>query len=225
MADKKRKIGGYEELYSVRLGGGEVIMSENPDAEDRYGVFDCNWNNMIGLEEYSNGLGSADFLEIMKEFTHRLSERIAAVEAEREERGITLQPLTSAACQSIDGVELEGRVVAIRQESLSQEYRSIDNQLALCTGGFGASPDARGRTVYCKNLYSGKQTAWKRDDIAGTFSEEKLPNWARESLAALRQSAERESVMDKIRQDRTDKKPPGPKKTKSPNHKKDGQEH
>jgi hypothetical protein len=225
MADNKRKIGSYEELYSVRLGGGEVILAENPDAEDRYGVFDCNWNNMLGFEEYSNGLGSADFLEIIKEFAHRLSGRIAAVEAEREERGIPLQPLTSADCQSIGGVELEGRIVVIRQESLSQEYRSIDSQLALCTGGFGANPDARGRTVYCKNLYSGKQTAWKRDDISGTFPEERLPDWACERLAALRQPAERESVLDRIRQDRMDKKPPGPNKQKSQNHKKGGHEH
>ncbi|HCC34250.1 MAG TPA: hypothetical protein DEQ02_00890, partial [Ruminococcaceae bacterium] len=64
----------------------------------------------------------------------------------------------------------------------------------------GARPDARGRKVYCTELYSGKQETFNRDAIAGVFPLERLPDWAREKLAALQKPPERESVIAKLRE-------------------------
>lgn len=203
MADKKRMIqgiDGYEVKQAIELAGGEVILAENKTAEARYLVCDCSWDNPFSVELYQNAVGSADFLEMMKEFTRRLSERVAAVETERETRSIPFQTLTAEDCYPKGETDLNGCVVVIKPEKLAPEYRSIDNQLALCTGGFGASPNSRGRAVFCQNLITGKTTQWNRDDIAGTVSAERLPDWARINLDALRKPAEKESVVDKIRQ-------------------------
>jgi hypothetical protein len=89
--------------------------------------------------------------------------------------------------------DLENKLVVIKPEKLSPEYRSIDHQLAICTGGFGSKPNARGRTVFCTNLYTSKNSQWQRNDIAGTFPEERLPDWARLKLAALREPSEKEA--------------------------------
>jgi hypothetical protein len=193
LADNKRVIEGYEEMYTVQLAGGEVIFAENKNVKERYMVCDCSWNNLLGVDMFTNGVAGADFLGIMKEFIHRLSERAVKLEAERELRGIPQQMLTNADCHPIGDLNLEGLVVVIKPEALLPEYRSIDYQLALCTGGFGAMPNSRGRAVYCTKLFSGKSSRFNRSDIAGVLSEEQLPDWARDKLQTLRQSRANEA--------------------------------
>jgi hypothetical protein len=119
--------------------------------------------------------------------------------------------------------DLKGKVVAIRSDVFLPEYRSSKHQLYIATGGFGCAPDARGRTVFGISLYTGESERWARSDVLGVVSESAIPDWARERLAALRQPTERESVMDKIRQDRADKAAE-PHSPKPKTHKKDEQE-
>jgi len=47
MADEKRNIQGYEELFAVRLAGGEVILAVNNDAAEPYMVCDCRNDNLF----------------------------------------------------------------------------------------------------------------------------------------------------------------------------------
>ena len=96
MADEKRIIDGYKEMYAIRLGGGEIILADNPAAEARYMVCDCSWNNPLGVDMYDNAMGGADFLEVMKLFADRISERVVKLEIERETHGVPLQTLTAA---------------------------------------------------------------------------------------------------------------------------------
>jgi hypothetical protein len=186
LADEKRNIQGYEELYAIRFAGGEVILAENRNAEDRYMVCDCSRDNPLGAEVYSNAVGGADYAEIMRLFAGRLTARAAALETERETRGIPLQTLTAADYVPIEESDLKSRVVVIKPESLAPEYRNVDYQLALCVGGFGASPYSRGRAVYCKNLFTGETTTWQRSDIGGISPLDALPDWALAKLDALR---------------------------------------
>lgn len=223
MSDEKRVIEGYEETNCVRLAGCEVILAENKTAAEPYMVCDCTWENPFGADEFRNGIVSADYLEIMQEFTRRLTERCQSIEEERAQRGIPLQPLTVADCDpNSKDMDMTGCVVVIKPENLSPEYRSIDHQLALCTHGNGARPKAHGRSVFCTNLYDGKSARWDRHHIAGIIPAEQLPDWAREKLAALQKSAEKESVIDKIRQSEQNAAHEKPSQKK---HDKGGPEH
>ena len=223
MADEKRTIkDGYEVIHAVKLGGSEIIFAEKQgDAENPYMVSDCTWNSTLCYESHHNVVGGVDFLDIMKKFAHRISERVAELETERETRGIPVQTLTAADCESIKGVDFTNHVVVIKPESLSYEYRSIDHQLVLCTGGNGARPEAKGRGVFCQNLYDGKSERWERQNIAGIIPEDKLPEWAREKLAALRNPAEKESVLDQIKRDRESPAPEQKLKNTNQKHKND----
>ncbi|MDR1604070.1 MAG: hypothetical protein LBS10_04675 [Gracilibacteraceae bacterium] len=119
-----RTIEGYEIIHSIQLDDGEVIFADNPAADARYMVCDCAWDNPFGVDIHSNAVGSADYFEMMKEFAHRLSGRVAAIAAEREARGIPFQTLTADDCQPVKDVDLEGRVVVLNPQSLAPEFRS-----------------------------------------------------------------------------------------------------
>ena len=195
MADEKRNIQGYEEMFAVRLGGDTIIVAENKSAEDRYMVCDATWNDLLGTEMFSDGIGSEDFVEIMHIFTERLSERVAALENERALRGIPLQTLTAADCHPVGEQDLNGQIIVVKPEILAPEYRSIDHQMALCNGGNGARFDTLGQSVFGKNLYDGKSIRYRRSDIAGTVSPDRLPEWAKEKFDAMQKEAEKKPAI------------------------------
>ena len=100
--------------------------------------------------------------------------------------------------------DLTGKVAALKPESLASEYRDVNNQLVLCTGGFGTSPTARGRAVYCTVIYSGEEERWNRADILGVVSPENLPKWAKDKLMAIgKEQPEKPSVLGQIREAKT----------------------
>lgn len=69
----------------------------------------------------------------------------------------------------------------------------------LCTGGFGAQANARGRTCYCISLFDGRQTSYYRSDVLGVIEPEKLPEWAKEGLAKANEIREQERKPPKER--------------------------
>ena len=73
------------------------------------------------------------------------------------------------------------------------------NKLMLCTGGFGAQANARGRTCYCISLFDGRQTSYYRSDVLGVIEPEKLPEWAKEGLAKANEIREPERKPPKER--------------------------
>ena len=88
---------------------------------------------------------------------------------------------------------LEGKVLVLSPNVLKEEYWTQQNQLWLCTGGFGAEPNARGRAVYGICLGDGEQTRWDRQDFIGVLEEAYLPEWAAERLESLRAQNEQEN--------------------------------
>lgn len=215
MDEKPRVIESYEVRHAVQLAGGEVIFAVNKAAEMPYLVCDCIWDNPFGVDEYKNAVAGDDPVEMLREFTTRLTARVELIETERAERGIPFETLTIADCRpkSME-TDLEGSVIVIKPEKLAPEYRTIDHQIALCTGGNGARPEARGRAVFTTNLYSGKSSRFDRVDVAGIILPDRMPEWAKERLAALQKPAEKESVVEKIRQGNQ-----AAKQEKSPNKK------
>jgi hypothetical protein len=195
-------IQNYDIINSTRLGGGSVMLMENKLALEPYLVCDRSRCNPLGIDEFTNILAGDDYLAVMRVYADRVSERVTALEQERESRGVDFEKLTAADCVP-DGMngDLEGKAVVIKLEELAPEYRSADYQLVLVTGGFGAKKDAHsGRKVYCTDIFTGKSETFRRSNIAGVILPERMPDWAREKLAALRKPKERESVLDKIRE-------------------------
>jgi hypothetical protein len=122
----------------------------------------------------------------MRDFVDRADTLLCSLEQERAAFP-TIQPtLTAADCvpSGLDA-DLMGKVVIIKSEVLSPEYRFADHQLKIVTGGFGSYPDARGNAVFCKDLYSDRESRFERYDIAGVADTNRIPEWANRKLAYL----------------------------------------
>ena len=229
--DGKRNIDGYTELFSIKFGGNDLVVAENKAGkENQYMLCNATWMSDFGIEVYSEAGVSGDFLEIMKELSNRLSQSIINYQTEREDRAIPFKTITAQDCKSILNMNIEGCVVAIKPDVFTPEYRSIDYQLQLCTGGFGANPDSMGRKVFCTELLSGVQNTFYRENIAGFIPIEELPVWAKNNYETLKKPTEKESVLDAIKQDAKEKqskpKPPKPEKSETiPKRKKSESEH
>lgn len=82
------------------------------------------------------------------------------------------------------------KLLILRDTSLKEEYRTLENQLFLAESGFGCSPDKVGRKVFGQFLCDGERTHFYREDFLGEIVDEHIPDGAREKLEQL--SAERE---------------------------------
>jgi hypothetical protein len=196
MNDEKRMVDTYEVLHAVHVGDKEILFGvDERKKELPYMVCNCTLDNPLGIEQYFDAAGSADYLEMMTEFVTRVAAQVEAVKGERDKITVPLEPFTIGQCTANDyGESIENRLVVIRPDCLRPEYRTADKQLVLAEGGFGAHANSRGRAVYTVNLYSGKKSRWNREDFLGAIKPECLPEWAG---ARLRQIQDEEKDRQK----------------------------
>ena len=157
------------------------------------------------FERYSGVLVSDDFAEIAKVFGQRVADAAEEIIQENEracqEVG-TNEELTTNSCKSISYEDsIENKVVVIKGSILRHEFRHANHQLMLCTGGFGAQANARGRTCYCISLYDGRKTSFYRTDFLGVMDEKKLPEWAQKGLEKAKEMHAQEKKPTKERGD------------------------
>ncbi len=190
MNGEKRMIGGYEVLASFRIGEYEVALCENKNAP-KDEVFLCGYIENTGIAEMlCDCMVSDSFADISTVYGERIAEKAEEVQKETERvlnavgddaelSGDDCLPILSSDC-------IEGKVVVLRGNVLRPEYKRASAQLLLCTGGFGAQANARGRTVFTTRIFDAKQVQCRRDDILGVIGEDKLPDWAEKRLVGLR---------------------------------------
>lgn len=82
-------------------------------------------------------------------------------------------------------IDYKGRLLVLKPTVLKESYRTSENQLFVAEGGFGCSPNSRGRKVFGKFLIDGEETNFNRDDFFGIIKDECIPEWAAEKLAEL----------------------------------------
>ncbi len=192
MHDEKRMAGDYEIIQAIMIGDKEIVIGENQANINghKYMTAVGEWNDLF--EVYNNVLVSDDFPEIVGYFGQRVTERAKKTRDERFRpnlEGIDNTVITSDACNAIThDDDLNGKIIVIKPEVLRREYRRATNQIKLCKGGFGASPNNRGSAVYCKDLYTGKESRYERRDVLGTLEPDMLPKWARPEIVQIVQT-------------------------------------
>lgn len=82
-------------------------------------------------------------------------------------------------------IDYKGRLLVLKPTVLKESYRTSENQLFVAEGGFGCSPNSRGRKVFGKFLIDGEEANFNRDDFFGIIKDECIPEWAAEKLAEL----------------------------------------
>lgn len=184
--DEKRMVGDYTVLNSMYIGHREIILGENLKAASGERYVCCYAERALFYEQYLEAQVSDDFAEIVKLYGERVTQ--AADEIMKETEKVTSEigmnnEIMAKDCKPISSDDaIEDEVIVIRGNVLRPEFRHASHQLMLCTGGFGAQKNARGRTCYCISLYSGKQTSFYRGDVLGVMDKRALPEWAKIGL-------------------------------------------
>ena len=186
MNDEKRMAGDYEIIHAMHIGDQEIVVGEDPAAApgQMYMCAFCEQNEIFA--RYDEVLCSDDYVEIIGIYGQRVTAQAEKTRIELKGpniQGIVNAPITSAGCTPITSDDdLNGKVVVIKPEILRREYRRATNQVMLCDGGFGASPNSRGSACYCVNLYTGKTSRFERRDILGVLKDDQIPKWAQHGL-------------------------------------------
>lgn len=194
---EKRMAGDYEIIHAVYIGDREVVVGEKPG----YGNGDkymCSLGESNGLFElHSEVFASDHYPEIMELFGQRISEQAHNVCIELNKpkiQGISNAPMTGKDCTIIShNDDLNNKVIVIKPDVLSPEYRVATHQVKLCTGGFGASPNSRGSAVYCTDLYSGEHSRYERRDVLGILHPDQMPKWVKHHLEVQQQKQKKKS--------------------------------
>ena len=175
--DNEINFNDYQRIQSIRLAGLTLFMGWNPkDSKSTYLLCDivsCDIGDI-----YKNAIVSNEYLEIAQGYVERLGKQLAIAKEFRGKRSLPVQMLGMKHCRKRDEKEsLAGSLIVLKPESLSPEYRTADCQLVIATGGFGCEPNARGRAVYVKELYSGKEYRMNIGDVLGIADYAALPDW------------------------------------------------
>ena len=183
---EKRMMGDYEIIHALHIGDREIIVGDNPNAtkDERYVCANLQYIDVFIKPE--DAVVSDDFTEIIQEFGKRLAaqaEKTRPLVMKPKIQGIDTRVLTEKDCKLIDyNDNLNGKIIVIKPTALRREYQMCTNQIMLCTGGFGASPNSRGNACFCVDLYTGKSCRQERPDVMGTLERSQLPKWAEITL-------------------------------------------
>lgn len=168
---------GYDRTFMVLARTVRRQLDDNGYSEDNK-----NWAKTISIPHDKENL---DFL-IKTEPAH-----VNCFLSLTREMYSQLQLLNRTHCQAGD-LDYEGQVLVLKPEMLGGEYKTPDYQLFYAFGGFGCSPDAKGRKVMGQFLRDGEETNFRREDFVGVLKEEFLPEWAAEKLMQLQPPNEQE---------------------------------
>ena len=193
MKEEQRTIGEYTVRDSFSIGEYEIVLCENANAPKER-EFLCGFVENNGIyERLYDCMVSDSYADIATVFGERIAEKAEEVQKEQEHvlRNVgDDRVFTAEDCEPVSHEDrIEDRIIVLRDDLLRPEYKHGSSQLFLCTGGFGAQGNPRGRTCFLTRLYDARQMQCRREDILGVMPEEQLPVWAKNGLAAIRQQS------------------------------------
>lgn len=176
----KKKVGDWEIIASFAYGDKEIFIGENPSPkidDERYIIGDIVSNELF--ERCENCLCSDSYGELAELYAQRMQEQIEKVKAEVAKFPYDRTIIRADSCDSIRDKDIKGEIVVIDPKAIKREYVGADRQLWIAEHGNGCSAEARGRKVYCKNVFTGDKAVWLRQDILGTIKPECIPEWVK----------------------------------------------
>lgn len=185
--EEKRMIGSYEVVQSIHIGKKEVVFGVDRNEEYPFLVCYCTYDNPMSMAWVEDAVGSDNYLEAMQEFLDRVQRQVNLVWMEQEKYQCNLTPFTIEDCIPDNRKEsIVGKVVVINAEVNRYEYRHSIYQLVLADGGNGAL-GGRGQAVFGTCLADGERARWERNNVLGEIKPERMPDWAKEALAKIRE--------------------------------------
>lgn len=194
---EKRFVDTYEVINSIEIGKQEILLGKDVKKELQYMVCYSSFDNPLGFEQFYDAVASKDYLEMLCEYSKRITQHIETLTNERSELQIPLSTLTIEDCYPDNYKEsIVGKLVAIKPEILKDEYKYSHHQICIVKSGFGAEANSRGRAVFVKRLFDGKESRWNREDILGEVVPDRCPAWAKEKLIDIKNIEEKQKTKE-----------------------------
>jgi hypothetical protein len=189
MGERKKKTWDFQITHELRFGEKTLVLGFNPKKNAKLPYMTCFKETVGPFDDsvFHDVFVGDDYLAVMEVFEGRLRGAVRDMKRLRKKRNVPFVVLTEEHCVP-DGLKenLEGKLVVIATSSLSPEFRTSDFQLGVAVGGFGCAPDARGRKIFIRELFSGETSEWSAGDVLGVANPEKLPAWAKGKFAEYR---------------------------------------
>ena len=180
MNDKKRYAGDYEIIQSMSIGEKEFVLGENMNAVNGKFYIAANYESNELFERYTDVVYSCDYVEVASVFAQRLSEEIKRLQVGRCD--LCMNILNKNDCFPIGNETFIGKIIVLKPEILSPEYRNEHYQIMRCTGGNGSRADGLGTSVFCTELYTGENMNYRRAPVLGLLKDDCYPAWLTDIL-------------------------------------------
>ena len=199
MNTEKRMIENYEVTTSFLFGGKEFVIGIDENEPNNLKYLCCEVERNELFTRYNNAVVGDNYAEIVQEFGNRITKEADLFLENSKKIDVPILVISKDDCiPDHRSYNIKGKVVALNPTKLPPEYQRADEQLYFVTGGFGAYANSRGNSVFCTNVYTGKETRIERYEVLGEIKPEKLPEWAKEKVNALQQSyREKQNAMER----------------------------
>lgn len=199
---EKRMVETYEITQSLRIGDREVVFGVDPDPANEKPYFCALYHQRYEIiqvrDVYEECMVSDDYIELVELYAEYVKRQCQKVREEQDKVAVPRIRITAGMCLPNDeGLDINGKIMAIKPDVLRPEYRTADRQLVLVDGGFGAVANRHGASCFCTNLYTGEHANWRRYELLGEVKPEYLPDWAKERAEKVRQQIEREKAQNR----------------------------
>ena len=184
----------YIVVSSMEIGDCRYIFARHKDENERYPYMKCRAKANGFLTYYDKSIVSDDYIELMRLHIQDLTEAVEQLDKDRKAIGLEdIRCLKSDELLPVDyKMNIKGKVVAIDERYLYDGRTDIAHQLYYLQSGNGVYPESRGNGCFGYNLYTGKKERIERYEIIGIVPEEKMPEFAKRTLAKIKEEKEKE---------------------------------
>lgn len=189
--DEKEYAGSYEVQQVVEVGRKRFVIGVDKNNVDPYMVADSR--PFMGGYFYENVGVSGEYLDVLEEFIDRQKTELEWIRTDRKERKSDGIPFDQAAClEKSSERNYSGQILVVDASRMAPEFRIKEHQLVLGQYGFGVEPNARGRKIFGRDLWTGEKVEISRYNVLGILKPQETPKWAKENAAIfLRQEKQR----------------------------------
>ena len=194
--DEKEVLNGYVIDSCIWVGYKRICFGIAEDQTAEYPYMMCVYESEGYMFPMCDKLHCFDnYPEALTAYANKIN----ACAKELEDRRAAISGVDDPSCLKEKDVvpvsweqSIKGRIVAVKEQTITHGFRDISHQLYYVNGGFGVEPSSRGRACYGWNLYTGEKCRIERPHVLGIVPNDKLPDFAKKTLDKVKLELKKE---------------------------------
>lgn len=180
---EERKIGSYTVVQSCDVGDTVVLLGEDLGRlNGKYCVATVPRElPAFGADPKIIALNN-EYLPMLETYASTIQKESQRMQLARRALEVPDGLIDPEDLHTIHDVNLEGRLVCLRPDSLRKVYRTQAYQVILAESGFGCASDGRGGKIYGTEVATGEEVCYNRSEVQGVFDQNDLPRWVERKM-------------------------------------------